>query len=193
MGLAHNGLSDSGRWQALDGVPPERDHGQMVFEVVDGPRIEHRGAVPTVGIRLVTPFRGMLATRDRLLGELFSWLEDRGVETEGPFYLRLHVVDMAADMDIEVGVAGVVAEGDGRVTAGTMPAGEYAILAYRGSSLQANRMLLGWVDDSERSFDADPASGAWAGRYEILRTDPRVERRKTAWTTELAFLVQRTE
>jgi len=162
----------------------------MTFDVNDGPRIEHRKAVPTLGIRLVTPFRGMLGTRDRLLDELFSWLEDHELQGEGPFYLRLHVVDMAADMEIEVGVMGVAADGDERVRPGTIPAGDYALLVYRGSSLQANRMLLGWVDASDRRFDADQTTGAWAGRFEILRTDPRLERRKTAWTTELAFLLE---
>lgn len=39
-------------------------------------------------------------------------------------------------------------------------------------------------------FDSDPESGSWAGRFEILRTDPRVEKRKTAWTVELAFLLR---
>ena len=41
-----------------------------------------------------------------------------------------------------------------------------------------------------RGFDTDPPSGAWAGRFEILRTDPRLERRKTQWTVELAFLLE---
>lgn len=162
----------------------------MTLDVSDGPRIEHRDAVPTLGIRLVTPFRGMLATRDRLLGELFSWLEDRDLQAEGPFFLRLHVVDMAADMDIEVGVMGLTADGDDRVRPGSVPNGDYALLAYRGSSLQANRMLQAWVGETEHRFDTDPSSGAWAGRFEILRTDPRLERLKTAWTVELAFLLE---
>lgn len=163
----------------------------MTPEVIDGPRIEHREAVPTLGIRIVTPFRGMLATRDRLLDEVFSWVEDHELHVDGPFFLRLHVVDMAGDMDIEVGVLGLTAVGDERVRPGTAPAGDYALLAYRGSSLQANRMLQAWVGETERHFATDTPSGAWAGRFEILRTDPRLERRKTAWTVELAFLLER--
>ncbi len=165
----------------------------MVFDVSDGPRIEHREAMPTVGIRLVTPFRGMLGVRDRLLAELASWLDEHHVETAGPFFLRLHTVDMAADMEIEVGVIGVDHAGGERVRSGVRPGGDYAVLAYRGSSLQANRMLLGWVEESGRRFDADSASGSWSGRFEILRTDPRLEPRKTAWTTELAFLLEARE
>lgn len=162
----------------------------MTFVISDGPRIEPRDEAPAVGIRLVTPFRGMLRVRDELLAELAAWLAERDLHTPGPFFLRLHRVDMAADMEIEVGIFGVDHAGDERVRSSTQPSGDYALLAYRGSSLQANRMLLGWVDESDRQFDADPTTGAWTGRFEILRTDPRLERRKTAWTTELAFLLE---
>lgn len=162
----------------------------MTLVIEDGPRIERREAVPTVGIRLVTPFRGMLGVRDRLLAELDAWLAERELHTSGPFFLRLHRVDMAADMEIEVGVFGIDHAGDDRVRSGTQPPGDYALLAYRGSSLQANRMLQEWVGETERGFDTDPPSGAWAGRFEILRTDPRLERRKTQWTVELAFLLE---
>lgn len=162
----------------------------MTFDVIDGPSVEYRSEVPTVGIRLVTPFRGMLGVRDQLLAEMALWLDDQGVSTPGPFFLRLHRVDMSADMEIEVGVLGVEHLGDDRVRPGVQPAGDYAFLAYRGSSMQANRMLLGWAEDAGRNFDADAESGQWGGRFEILRTDPRIERRKTAWTVELAFLLR---
>lgn len=79
----------------------------MVLVVSDGPRIEHRDAVPSLGISLVTPFRGMLGVRDRLLAELETWLAERALHTSGPFFLRLHRVHMAADLEIEVGVFGV--------------------------------------------------------------------------------------
>ena len=53
------------------------------MEVVDGPRLEHRGSRPTLGIRIRTPFRGMLAERDRLLAELIDWMTDHGVQPVG--------------------------------------------------------------------------------------------------------------
>jgi len=171
----------------LDLPRAEHDHGRMTFDVHDGPRVDERSETPTVGIRVVTPFRGMLGTRDRLLAELVSWLDGRGIEPDGPFFLRLHVIDMAGDMDIEVGALGVDDPGDDRVRPGSQPSGDYAVLAYRGSSMQANRMLLAWPEGIGREFDADPESAAWAGRFEIYRTDPRTERRKTTWLVELAF------
>lgn len=164
----------------------------MAFEIDDGPRIDTREERPTLGIRLVTPFRGMLAVRDALIAELAAWLDTHGVEPGGPFFLRLHRVDMAGDMEIEVGVLDTSSAdaGDDRVRADEAPAGDYAALAYRGSSMTANKTLLAWAPEHGRRFDADPDSGAWAGRFEILRTDPRVEKRKTAWTIELAFLLR---
>lgn len=162
----------------------------MAFEVVDGPRVVDRAESPTAGIRLTTPFRGMLAVRDQLIEELAGWLTARGLEADGPFFLRLLHVDMAGDMEIEVGVVGIDVQGDGRVSPGVMPAGNYASLAYRGSSLQANRLLLEWSASRGHSFDAAAETGDWAGRFEILWTDPRVERRKTKWIIELAFLLR---
>ncbi|MCM3781081.1 GyrI-like domain-containing protein [Microbacterium hydrocarbonoxydans] len=163
----------------------------MAFEIHDGPRIETRPERQTLGIRIVTPFRGMLAVRDSLIAELSAWLAARRIEVGGPFFLRLHTVDMAGDMEIEVGVldASVVSDDD-RVRTGSAPAGDYAIIAYRGSSMQANKTLLAWAPEQGRRFDTDPASGRWGGRFEILRADPRKEPRKTAWTVELAFLVK---
>ncbi|MFS0853438.1 hypothetical protein [Microbacterium sp. 179-I 3D4 NHS] len=161
----------------------------MAFELLDGPRIERRDGAPTLGIRVVTPFRGMLGVRDSLLRELADWLEEHEVEPDGPCFLRLHTVDMARDMDIEVGVVSGADAASDRVHRGSMPGGEYGILAYRGGSLQANRLLLHDIPDRGRRFDADLATGRWAGRFELLRTDSRSEPRKTAWTIELAFLL----
>ncbi|MFJ4225872.1 hypothetical protein [Microbacterium sp. NPDC089695] len=163
----------------------------MAFDILQGPLVEHRASQPTLGIRVITPFRGMLAVRDALISELAGWLHARRIEPRGPFFLRLHTIDMAGDMDIEVGVFDDhgADDADDRVRVGEAPAGDYGVLAYRGSSMTANKSLLAWVPENDRGFDADPATGAWAGRFEILRTDPRREKRKTAWTIELAFLL----
>ncbi|WP_203581913.1 GyrI-like domain-containing protein [Microbacterium hibisci] len=161
------------------------------METLDGPLIERRAERPTLGIRRRTPFRGMLAERDRLLAELIAWLDEHGVEPDGPFFLRLHTVDMAGEMDLEVG-AFVAAPGDGVVAPGVIPGGEYAVLVYRNHSLRANRLLQEWVRERGRDFDveASPAGDRWAARVEAYLTDPRTEPRKTRWATELAFLLR---
>jgi hypothetical protein len=160
-------------------------------EVVDGPRLEHRGSRPTLGIRKRTPFRGMLAERDRLLAELIDWMKDHGVQRVGSFYLRLHTVDMAGEMDIEVG-AFAAAPGDERVTRGAMPGGDYVVLRYINHSMRAHRLLFEWAEAQQIRFDVDESDAGtrWAGRFEIHVTDPRTEPRKTRRETELAFLTR---
>ncbi|TBN58323.1 AraC family transcriptional regulator [Glaciihabitans arcticus] len=162
------------------------------LEIVSGPALESRGDVATLGIRETVPFRTMLSNRDRLLAELVEWITQRGVEPSGPFFLRLHVVNMAADMDVEVGVA-ATGPADDRVRAGVLPAGDYAVLAYRNKSMAANKALHGWIQDQGLVLDThpEPAGEAFASRLETYLTDPRTEPRKTKWVVELAFKVRR--
>ena len=161
-------------------------------ELVDGPRVEWRTQTTTLGIRETVPFRTMLSHRDRLLAELISWLTAHGVQADGPFFLRLHVVDMAGMMAIEVGVVSDADAADDRVIQGAMPAGKYATLDYRKTSMAANGMLRNWVSDQGLSLDVlDTADGeAFAGRFEIYLTDPRTERMKTRWVVQLDFLLR---
>lgn len=162
------------------------------LDVVSGPRLETRSEVVTLGIRESVPFRTMLSNRDRLLAELLAWLTEHGVEPSGPFFLRLHVVDMAGLMDIEVGVAGAIDAADERVRAGVLPAGDYAVLAYRAKSMAANRRLHAWVQEQGLVLDTRQQSDgeAFACRCETYLTDPRSEPRKTRWVVELAFKVR---
>ena len=73
------------------------------MEIIEPARVESRPEVPYVGIRVVTPFRGMLGASDKLFAELYAWVEQSGVETLGHGLVRLHVIDMSGPMDLEVG------------------------------------------------------------------------------------------
>jgi effector-binding domain-containing protein len=160
------------------------------LDIVSGPELGFRPAVATLGIRETVPFRTMLSHRDRLLAELIGWLDEHGVEPTGPFFLRLHVVNMSDLMHIEVGVAGESDATDDRVRAGVIPAGNYATLAYRARSMAANRRLHGWIREHGLELDTQPHPDgeAFASRCEIYLTDPRTEPRKTRWIVKLAFL-----
>ena len=88
------------------------------------PKIYHREETPTIGIRIITPFRGMMAQADKLRKELGKWLQAERIEPLGYGYLRYYVIDMEGDMEIEYGVC--VAEalaGNGRIQPGSLPAG----------------------------------------------------------------------
>ena len=158
-------------------------------EILEGPAVVTRPERHTAGIRTVTPFRGMLAVRDKLLAELFERLDPAGV-AYGPAFLRLHVVDMDGDMDIEVGaVTEQPIAGDDRVRPGVLPAGRYATLVYVNHARRANGLLIDWVRAEGLPFDVvtGPSGDEFGCRYEAYRTDPRAERMKTKWRIELAI------
>ena len=73
------------------------------MEIVEPPKVEERSAISYVGIRVITPFRGMLAARDRLLTEARGVIKEAEIKTIGYGFLRLHVVDMDGAMDLEAG------------------------------------------------------------------------------------------
>jgi hypothetical protein len=158
------------------------------MELLEPPRIVDRPRQDYLGVRVVTPFRGMLSIRNELIDELDAWLVRHDLDDVGPFFLRLHVIDMNGPMDLEVGV--VTPEpvaGDGRVQPAILPAGHYATLTYRNHSLRANRALNERAAAQDNTFDRrDVADGdLFACRYEAFRTDPRLEPRKTKWEVEL--------
>ena len=159
--------------------------------ITAGPTIVEMPAVSTLGIRERVPFRGMMSHRDRLLAELAAWLDESGVRAEGPFFLRLHVVDMAGTMDIEVGVV-ARGEGDERVGRGELPGGEHAVLEFSTAGITANRTLQDWVRSVGREVERTtvPEGDAFASRTERYLTDPRTEPRKTKWVVQLAMLLK---
>jgi effector-binding domain-containing protein len=159
------------------------------MEILEGPSVVTRPERATAGIRTVTPFRGMLAARDKLMAELYDRLDRTDIHY-GPVFLRLHVVDMEGDMDLEVGaITEQPIEGDDRVRPGVLPAGRYAALTYVNHARRANGLLIDWVRAQGLPFDVvtGPSGDSFGCRYEAYLTDPRAERRKTKWQVELAI------
>ena len=159
------------------------------MEIIDGPAVAVRPERHCVGIRLITPFRGMFAVRDKLMAELYSWADGRGI-AYGHTFFRLHVVDMEGPMDVEVGViTDAAVPGDDRVRAEVLPAGRYATLTYVNHARRANGALRDWAQEQGLTLDTeDTAEGERFGcRYEAYLTDPRSERMKTKWQVELAI------
>ncbi|WP_212998719.1 hypothetical protein [Winogradskya consettensis] len=94
------------------------------MEIIDGPRVVAAPLRHCVGIRVVTPFRGMFAVRDQLMTELYSWAAERAV-AYGHTFFRLHVVDMDGPMDVEDGMLRDWAHDQGLTLDRTVsPAGE---------------------------------------------------------------------
>jgi len=163
------------------------------MEIVEPARVEERAEIPYVGIRVITPFRGMLAARDRLLAEARTGVTEAGIETIGYGFLRLHVIDMDGPMDLEAGfyTARPVRTANLRLRAGSMVAGRYVTMKYRDHARRANQTLQDWARDNGLVLDRRmvPEGDAFACRYEAFWTDPKVEPRKTRWTVELSILL----
>jgi len=158
--------------------------------LIEPPRIERFTEIPTIGIRTITPFRGMLATRDQLLGELRHWLRTHEADASGYGYLRLHTVNMGGLMDLEVGaVCHERLPGDDRVRPGSLPTGTYATLTYLDHAVRANRALLEWISENGKSLDktVETDGDHFGCRYEEYLTDPATEPRKTRWHVRLAM------
>ena len=157
---------------------------------IGAPRIDTRAAQPYMGIRTQTPMKGMFKVVDKLFKELNAWAKKQGLALAGPPFLRYHVIDMAGEMDIEVGwpVAEALAA-DGRVGPGVLPAGRYASLVYSGSGLAGNKALIVWAKANGIAWDRwdDPRGDGFRCRYEAYLTDPKVEPHKTKWDVEVAI------
>lgn len=123
------------------------------MELLEPPRVVDRAKADCLGIRVVTPFRGMLRVRDELLAELDAWL--RAYELEpGP-------------MDMEVGVVTAApVDGDDRVRRTELPAGQYATLTYRTHARRRTRSCsngLGSRASSSTARTWPRAAGSRAG------------------------------
>jgi hypothetical protein len=163
------------------------------MEIVEPARVEQRGEIPYVGIRVITPFRGMLEARDRLLAEARTGIKEAGIETVGYGFLRLHVIDMDGPMDLEAGyfTPEPVRTEHPWLRTGSMAAGSYATMKYQNHARRANQALQDWARDNGLVLDRRtvPEGDAFACRYEAFWTNPAVEPRKTRWTVELAMLL----
>jgi effector-binding domain-containing protein len=160
--------------------------------MIGDPEITFREQRLSMGIRTIAPFRGMFAVRDELLRELRIWVQNNGITEEGPYFLRYHVIDMNNQMDIEVGyVVSKHLAGDGQVTPGVLPAGNYASLTYTRYGMRANKALINWAKEKGIRWDRwdDPAGDAFRCRYEAYLTDYRIEPRKSEWKVDLAIKI----
>lgn len=110
------------------------------------PRIDERLEQATMGIRTQAPMSALSKHITALFKEINAYAQKRSLEPAGAPFVRFHVIDMAGEMDIEVGipVAAPLPE-EGRVHAGMLPAGRYASLVYSGSGLTGNKTLIQWA------------------------------------------------
>jgi hypothetical protein len=156
------------------------------------PKLEHRPERHYMGIRTQTPVEGLQAVIPQLLGDVFAWLGKQGVTPAGAPFIRYHVINMEANLDVELGVPVASAlRGDGRIAAGVLAAGQYAALVYTGieNGITGNAALLDWGTKQGLVWDQWAAENGdgFGARYESFLTNPDDEPDPAKWDTEVAI------
>jgi effector-binding domain-containing protein len=161
--------------------------------VLSEPGIVERSEQPYVAIKAAVTMDTIGIVLPQLHPEVFGWLAAQGIAPAGAPFWKYDVIDMAREMEVEVGVPVAAAvPGDQRVLAGVLPAGRYATVSHTGHPsdlFNATTALLAWADREGLAWDmAETEDGEqWAARLEIYQTDPAEEPDMTKWETELAF------
>lgn len=160
------------------------------------PQIQARAAQHYAGIPATVTMDTISTAVDSGFAELFGWLAGNGIGPAGPPFIRYLVIDMAGDLQIELGVpVSAPVTGSGRVQPGVLPAGRYAVLRHTGSYdglVASNGALQQWAAGHGVQFDTqDTARGsAWGGRVEHYLTDPSQQPDPAKWATDVAYLTR---
>lgn len=159
------------------------------------PRIEVRAEQPCVSIPIRVALREW-GRANALVPEVFGWLQHRGIAPGGPLFYRYRVIGGAdEEFHLEVGVplAEPVA-GDGRVAAGRVPGGSYAVLTHHGHPdriRESFAVLEEWARRRGIAWAVRDVAGrtVWDGRFEFYLTDPAVQPDPRRWSTQIAYLL----
>jgi effector-binding domain-containing protein len=154
--------------------------------------VVQREAVPYAAIAVAMPME-RLATAGPLNGVVFDWLAQQDAAPAGPPFWKYNVIDMAGQLELEVGVATTIrATADDQVGVGELPAGRYLETTVHGHPdglREATADLLAYADAQGLTFDrADsPTGDRWAARLEYYLSDPADQPDMTQWDTTLSF------
>jgi effector-binding domain-containing protein len=160
------------------------------------PQIQARAAQHYAAIPVTVSMDGISGAVDSAFPELFGWLGGNGITASGPPFIRYLVVDMAAQLEIELAVpVGAPVAGSGRVRPGVLPEGTYAVLRHTGpydGLTASNAALQQWARGHGVELDTwDTASGsAWRSRAEHYLTDPSKEPDPAKWEVDVAYLTR---
>ena len=160
------------------------------------PQIQERAAQHYAGIPVTVTMDGLPTAVDSAFSELFGWLAGQGMPPAGPPLIRYLVIDMAGELQIELGVpVAAPVTASGRVQPSALPEGRYAVLRHTGpydGLLASNAALLQWAQEKGIKLDTwdTPQGSAWRGRAEHYLTDPSREPDPAKFETDIAFLIR---
>jgi effector-binding domain-containing protein len=163
-------------------------------------QIQRREAQSYAAIPMQVTMDTLAGGVDQAFPELFGWLARHAIAPAGPPLIRYLVIDMAAGLQIEMGVPVATAIDDGgsgdggRITSGVLPAGRYAVLRHTGpydGLVASNAALQRWAGEHGITFDSrdTPEGTAWRARAEHYLTNPAAEPDPSKWEVDVAYLI----
>ena len=169
-------------------------------------QIQRREAQSYAALPMQVTMESLAAAVDQAFPELFGWLARHAIAPAGPPFIRYLVIDMAAGLQIEMGVPVATAIDDGetdsdadsddggRITPGVLPAGRYAVLRHTGpydGLVASNAALQRWAGEHGITFDSwdTPEGTAWRARAEHYLTNPAAEPDPSKWEVDVAYLI----
>src|SRR3984957_16467260 len=167
-------------------------------------QIQRREAQSYAAIPMQVTMESLAAAVDQAFPELFGWLARHAIAPAGPPFIRYLVIDMAAGLQIEMGVPVAMAiddggsDGDsgdgGRITPGVLPAGRDVVLRHTGpydGLIASNAALQRWAEEQGITFDSwdTPEGTAWRARAEHYLTNPAAEPDPSKWEVDVAYLI----
>lgn len=157
------------------------------------PTIEERPGQPYAAIRRKVTMQTIGEVLPTVHPNVFAWLGRNGIAPAGAPFWKYNVIDMEAEMEVEVCVpTAEPVSGEGDVLGGLLPAGRYATVWHTGHPselMAATAALLDWAAGQDLKWDKTESEHGerWASRLEIYETDPADEPDMTKWRTQLAF------
>jgi effector-binding domain-containing protein len=156
-------------------------------------QIQRRDAQPYAGLPATVTMETFPSTADAAFPELFGWLQANGMTPAGAPFIRYHVIDMDAELEIEFGIpVAAPVHASGRVRPGLLPEGRYATLTHTGpynELVAANAALQDWAREQGITLESSPDGRRFAGRVEHYLTDPAAEPDPAKWETDVAYLI----
>ena len=157
------------------------------------PTVVERQAQPYVAITSTVSMPQLGEVLPQLSDEVFDWVNAHGLTPVGPPFWKYNMIDMAAGLEVEVGVpVGRPVPGDARVSGGTLPGGRYVVARHVGhpdSLEQATAELLAWAEGKGLAWDVTTVNGEerWAARLEEYLNGPDDQPDLDKWETNLVF------
>lgn len=157
------------------------------------PYVEQRSSTPYLAIRSHVPMSEFDQVIPQSIAEVHDYIQKKGVTPIFTPFVRYNVINMEGRMDIEVGwPLHTSLAGEGRIQAGNIPAGRYAVLHHHGhydALIESTKFLLGWAKQQGIVWDNWQAENgdAFGGRFEFYLTDPQAEPDMNKHETEIAI------